>query len=735
VGILIRIHRPACQSPPKRFFSSHSGFNLCPSINFQPVTLSRMNHSAFPARILPVFLLAAGIGQAQPVPTPTRSPSTAPGIQMPAGDELVGPLTMPGDSLDSVLALIERWTGKTLLRPQNLPQATLSINLRERITKKEAVQALETLLNLNGIAVTPLGEKFLKVTALNAAKSEAPEFIEGSTLELPPSGKTVSKLFTLQFLRVTEFMPQIAGLLNPAAGSPPVIFDKGNSALLTDSVSNLQRVETLINRLDQPSLAGLTPKFYQIRFGAKASDLVNKMKTMLSGPLGAQLGTTTSFNADDRTNQIALIADPRQYPFFDELIAKLDVKSDPNTRNEVITLKAAAAKDVASILSQLVAGQNNAAKTAGQENISRPTAGAPATPATPGQNPAQPAPAAVIATLNREIPGLDSAANQFSSLLTILPDERTNSLVVSGTSDDIRLIRQLVDKMDILLAQVRIEVVIAEVTLSDNDTSGISALNLTVASDATRGTHITAFDTGSNANGIAGWNITGGVVNPLAFQAALGNTGSKHNVKILSAPTLVTTHNKKAEFDVTQQQPIITGSATTPISGSTGATPYTNSQVTYRDIGIKLIVTPLIGDDGGIQLDIDQTVDDVISNVTIDGNVQPVIGHRQAKSYVNVADGQMIVLGGLQRNTHTRDRTKLGFLWEIPILSHLFGGRNNSIDRTELLLFVRPHVLPPKEGTHDTNKKIEELSNRDQVKQYLTDPTKQVPDTLREKIQ
>ncbi|MCM2276350.1 MAG: type II secretory pathway, component PulD, partial [Candidatus Didemnitutus sp.] len=289
-------------------------------------------------------------------------PMNAPGFP-PPGSPGIGPLTLRDESIDQVLALIERWTGKTLLRPQALPSATITVNLRDSVTKEEAIRALETLLNLNGVALTPLGDKFIKVTALNVAKSEAPELIEGSTLALPASGRLVSKIFQLEFLRVAEFMPQITQLLSPNTGSPPIIFEKANAALVTDTLSNLQRIETLVSRIDQPALSGMTPKFYSLQF-AKASDVVNKMRTILSGALQTQLGTATSFNADDRTNQVIVVSDPRQLPFFDDLIAKLDVKSDPNTRNEVIYLKHAAAKDVASILSQLVTGQNNAARAA-----------------------------------------------------------------------------------------------------------------------------------------------------------------------------------------------------------------------------------------------------------------------------------------------------------------------------------------------------------------------------------
>ena len=133
-----------------------------------------------------------------------------------------GPRYKFGDiTVDSALEMLERWSGRSVLRPSGLPATSLSFSLNQKVTKEEARQALETLLTLNGIAVTPLGTKFLKVTPLNTARTEAPEFIEGSTLGLTPSGRMASKLFQLQFLRVGEFMPQIAGLLNPGAASPP----------------------------------------------------------------------------------------------------------------------------------------------------------------------------------------------------------------------------------------------------------------------------------------------------------------------------------------------------------------------------------------------------------------------------------------------------------------------------------------------------------------------------------
>jgi len=600
---------------------------------------------------------------------------------------MIGPIDIPGDNLDQILALLGRWTGRSLLRPQNLPVVTLSLQLREQVTKEEAIQAIETLLNLNGIAVTPLGDRFLKVTSLIAAKSEAPELIEGSTLLLPPSGRTVSKLFQLQFLRVSEFMPQISGLLNPAAGSPPVIFDKANSALLTDSVSNLQRIETLVLRLDQPMLSGLDPKFYTLS-SAKASDVVSKMKTMLSGALQTQLGSATSYNADDRTNQIVLIADSRQHGFFDELIARLDVRADPNTRNEVIYLKHASASEVASILSKLVSGQNEASL--------RSSSSVTATRLTPAGSAPTPA-AAIVPQLGIE------PSNQFSEVLTILAEERSNSIVVSGTVDDLRLIEDLVAKIDVLLAQVRIEVVIAEVTLGDEATSGISQLGLQIDGDKLVGFSGAATGIGVT-NGVFSRPIAGAL--DLAATIALVTTPRKSNTNILSVPNIVTTHNKEGSIFVGEQRPVISSYLNDSSSTGNNTGSGYRSTVNQQQIGIELTVTPLIGADGSVQLEIHQTVEDILGEVIIDGNPQPRVGSRRTDSFVSVQSGDIIVLGGLQRTSDSKSTSRLG---PIPFLGDLFGKRSRSKTRTDLVFFLRPTVLT--NTSADNEQAMEQVEN------------------------
>lgn len=665
------------------------------------------------------WFLVLGAVRAQPAP----AANPAPAGPAPA-EAAIGPIKFGDITIDAALEMLERWSGRTVLHPAGLPATSISFSLNQKVTREEAREALETLLTLNGIAVTPLGTRFLKVTPLNVARAEAPDFIEGSTLGLPPSGRIASKLYLLKFLRVSEFAPQIAGLLNAGAASAPVVFEKTNAMLLTDAVSTLQRIETLLVQLDQPALEGLAPKFYKIH-NSTASGLVAKLQSLLTGNTASAIGTNTVYQADDRTNQIILLSDPRQHPFFDELIARLDTAGESSTRQEVLPLKHATATDVATLLSSLISGQNSVnARAGGAQNAAnqqltaarnaalavvnqarQAVANSAASQGSAANNAGRPAgtaaaPAVVTPNLffGAAPPAAQADSQQFSSILTVVADERSNALVVSGTVEDLRLIKDIVTQLDVLLAQVRIEVVIAEITLTDAATTGIDALGLVVT-----GNRLVAFNgsgPGFNVNGAP--NATTGAATPfatltrqatgdldLAATLNLSSTPRKSNTNILSVPNIVTTHNKEATLFVGESRPVITSYQNTGTNTGNVGSGYT-SNVTYKDIGIRLTVKPLIGQDGSVQLDIKQEVNDLLDSVTIDGNAQPVIGSRTTESFVSVNSGEIVVLGGLQRKATSRSTSRLG---GIPIIGDLLGSRRRETTRTDLVFFLRPYVL------------------------------------------
>ncbi len=681
-----------------------------------------------------LLALSTALTAQPPAPTPALTPAPAKPTPSPADvkpnpDEMIPSFKISGLPIDGVLSALELHTGRSILRPAALPTAEYTLVIDRPIPRSELVLAIETLLALNQIGVAPLGDRFLKVVALAQAKTEAPEMITGSALDQPASGKIATKVFQFDFLRVSEFMPQLQGLLTPGVGGGVVVLDKTNAALVTDSVSNLQRIENLIKTLDRPATSGLTPKFYQLK-SAKASDLVNKLRTILSGTLQNQLGTSTTYNADDRTNQIILIADVRQYPFFDELIAKLDVKADPNTRNEVIYLKHAAAKDVSTLLTQLVTGQTTAAQKTSAQSIRPGQVTAPGQPQAP--QPAGPQPTTVNLTgpVLGDLPG----SNEFSTLVTVTYDERSNAVIVSGTGDDIRLIKELVDKIDIILAQVRLEVVIAEVTLDDNSSTGISTLGLKVDGDKLVGFSGGAASAGIGLNNgiITRRSATNLVSGPwdLAAEIGITTTPRKNNTNILSSPSITTTHNKEAIFFFGETRPVISGSTSTPNTGTTGLT--TQSSVTQQEIGTTITVKPLIGTDGSVQLDIKQDISEVTGEVKIDANTQYIIGKRKTTSYVTASSGQILVLAGYQKNKDSRATSRLG---PIPFIGDLLGARSNNKNRIELVIFLRPVVLTNTARDNDeAMKRINTLDQKELVKQRL-DPAYVPPKkTIVEKV-
>lgn len=617
-------------------------------------------------------------------------------------------ILLPAAETGAALGLIEILTGRSVLRSEKIPQKPFSLLIEQAITHAEALQAIETTLQMNDIAVATLGDRFIKVFPMATARIESPQLIEGSTLSMAPSGRIATKLFALEFVQVGQFGGKIAGLLNPQLGGVQV-FEQANALLITDSISTLQRVEILVKELDQPNVSSLEPKFYPLVY-AKASDLANKMRTILQGPAATQLGTGTTFNADDRTNQIIVISDYRLHPFFDKLIARLDVRSDPNTRNEIIYLKHAEATEVASLVSNLVSGQNQA--TSRSES------------ARPGQTTVAPA----VITPATPAGGVSANSSEFSTLVTILPDERSNAVVVSGTVEDIRLIKELIDKIDVLLAQVRIEVVIAEVSLTDSSSTGISELGLLV-----RDGKLAGFTGGGSGLGISGSGraaadtagedeflsetfatLTG---QQLSGVISLGTTPRKNNAEFLQVPAIVTTHNKEAEFFVGQDIPVLGSFIPDAGTSNTSNTAF-RTTVNNRQVGIRLLVKPLIGNDGSVQLEIEQIVEDVIGNTTIDGNSQPIVGQREMKSFISVHDGDIIVMGGLQRGNNRKETNRFG---PIPFIGDLLGLRTRSIEKTDLIFFLRPTILSPGGGTDNDRamQRVEQMSNADEVKRVL----------------
>ena len=593
----------------------------------------------------------------------------------------VAPLILRGDSVDSVLSLLEKLTGRSVIRPQGLPAPLFNFTSQRPLTVEERIIALESIMALNGIAVVPQGELFLKVVPTSSVTGRTPQFIDGDLDDSPDTEGVFTKFFTLKHLTTAEIQPMIQPFLSPGVGQI-FLYEKANAMLITDGIVNLKRVQMVLDEVDQPSNPNVVVKFYDIEH-AIASEIVAQVESIITAGYGKYLNSNSTIRADDRTNQVIVVTHPSNLSVIEQFITEIDKDQGLSIFNEAIPLKHADAVEISGILNEIVSGQADPDGT-GQANRRTPAAQTGANAAATTAQPPQPAPSVTVRGGNRATG--EEYGLQFSDHLTIVADERSNALIVTGTKRDIEQAKQLIEKIDVLLPQVRVDVVIAEVSLNEADGSGIRQFGFNYAGD---------WD-GSSFNGFQspGFTVspTDGTTDPgimpsrLSMDFVFDVAETNNNIRLISVPTIITTHNKEAILIVAESRPIVTGGQISSIGTS-------SSQVQYRDIGIELTVTPLIGADGSIQLEIDQTVDNLGGTVTIDNNEQPIITRRQATSSVTVSDGELITLAGFQEASLDKSSDSVSFLGKIPVVNLLFRPKSETSRDSELIFFIRPKIL------------------------------------------
>ena len=632
----------------------------------------------------------------------------------------IGTLILSDDSALQVIELYEQLTGKIVLRRQDIPAAKINFNSRGPISQSEAVLALESLLSLNGIMLTEVGGRFVKAVPASNVNQNTPIMLSGSTLDLPASQQIYTKFFRLKYLDAAESRD---GVIAPLLSNQShlVAFTKANAILVSDALLNLQRVETMLLSLDQPQQYREKIEFIKLDF-IQAQDMQRQLENLAKGPLARYFDGNTSITADERSNQLIVVTQPDNLATILEVVKSIDVDAAPITRSEVFQLRQAKAEDVVPIIENIISGQEegreeDAKVTRNQNSQNNNNNNAN------NKNAPKPAPARAAGKPTNEA----NSALQFSNFVGLSADTRTNAIVAYGTDSDLESIGELIDKIDIPLPQVRIEAIITEVSLDENQGSGLETFELQYSdgltqltagmSKVTSGT--TLFDKDGNAlTNLANW---GG--KKFTLDAVLDLAEGDNKIKILSTPSIVVSHNEEGVINVSQSRPFETGS-TTFNNSNTGNT---QTQVEYRDVGIKLTATPLIGADGSVQLQIEQTIDTV---QTVDDssssvvNTRPIIGKREANSTITVNDGDVIILGGLQENKKDVSNTYFPFIGRLPFFKEFLSNESVDYTRTELIIFIRPTILKnPSEASEMSRKAIDLLEESEAVKDYLESGT------------
>lgn len=312
----------------------------------------------------------------------------------------------------------------------------------------------------------------------------------------------------------------------------------------------------------------------------------------------------------------------------------------------------------------------------------------------------------------------------------VIADQATNSLVISASDHVYNMLRAVIEKLDTRRAQVYVEALVVEVTAEKAAEFGIQWQDLGNINDSGvnffGGTNFGARGSGTNIVDVAvnpasvGRGLNVGVVSGTVSIPGVGtitNLGmlaraleADTNANILSTPNLLTLDNEEAKIVIGQNVPFVTGQYA-QTGSSTTATPF--QTIERRDVGLTLKVRPQVSEGGTVRMQIYQEISSLRPTSTATRVADVITDKRSIESSVLVEDGRIIALGGLIQDTLQDAVDKVPLLGDIPVLGNLFRSETRNRQKTNLMVFLRPHVLrDANSGLELSESRYEYIRNR-----------------------
>ena len=373
-------------------------------------------------------------------------------------------------------------------------------------------------------------------------------------------------------------------------------------------------------------------------------------------------------------NQIIVVDTDANVKRLLKLVELFDNEKLQKTKPQVFVyaVQNGKAKDIATVLQQTFLGVRISSSS-----TAAPGAGAPGV---------SPSVAASASGFSQTSAGGQTLVSDFTRFI---PDEVTNAIIILSTPDEYALIKQAIDKIDIIPRQVVIEGMIAQVNLTDNMSLGLAAFLRSSANPSVIGGGLNAAGVSGNINTPSGTGFT-----LFGVDSAAGNVkfliqslAVESKAKLLATPHILVSDNREAKIQVGQQVPLVTSET----FGSSTLTPQRTIQ--YRDIGIILKAKPRVNEGGLVSLELYQEVSTFETRVLFANETQIILNKNDATTTVSVQDGQTIVIGGLIREDTSYSRSGIPFLSKIPILGWLFGTTNDDKQRVEIIILLTPRVV------------------------------------------
>ena len=552
-------------------------------------------------------------------------------------------LNLPNAPLETALDLYSGLVRRVLLRPPTLAGGPINLKF-EDLTREEAIEAMNAVLALNNISVIPVGEKFLKVVPSQEATLQGARNSDQKPDEFSELGQFVTKLVKVTKVKPGDIAQAVQQFASSKVQNPVLVFDDQNFFILRDMAANVKRMAELIAELDVTPELDYKLEVIPIRFGKveEIYDTLNSVVTGQSSGMGARS-------------------------------------------------------------SQRASGFRSGTTGTGSSLTPGGTTGNPLSPQQTGATrTGMTSPGAARTSFADRLRQVSSAAaggGPQANLVEnarIIPDMRSNSLIVYASKEDFKMLTNIVAKIDTLLAQVLIESIILEVGLEKGKDVGVSMVqnpkqfgNWTTAggsiNDANIATNLVS------ALFPSGFSYFGQYKDDFAFAVRAMATDS--NAKVLARPRIQTTHAQPAQFEIGDTVPYPRSSS--PYYGGGigggGFTPYT----TYDEkrVTTRLTVTPYITPDGLVTMEVEQVIDQLGPTTKIGQDEIPTIRTRNASAVLSVKDREPVILGGFITDRKTESTSGVPWLKDIPLLGWAFRSKNDFKQRSELIVLIRPTIL------------------------------------------
>lgn len=604
------------------------------------------------------------------------NPALSPDEVIPAGSIALN--VMP---IEQFFDLYSRYSGRTILRPFALPAPQgLTLKAETDLTRREVVEAMDGVLALNGVTMIPIGDKFVKAVPATLADKEGGPINDVPREDLPLAEQFITRIVKLKTAKPTEIAPTLQGLAKTATAVTPI--DSNQTLILRDYSSNIKRMLEIIEKVDVMPESDFTLEVIPIRYG-KVGDIHSTMQALVAGAGGGTVGGVTGTTAGG-TGAFG---------------RNTGMGGGMNAGGRFGGMGTGGRYGGGGMNQYGGSGRYGGGGYSGgggyypygeneKEGEITPQQVAPG--AAPGANQSS--------FQNRLNQIVNRAANpdqvKILENAQIVPDERSNKLLIFANKRDMSMITNIVSKVDVLLAQVLIEAVIMEVKLGDSMNMGVSmAQNPRRWGGDLQGAG--AINNGNLFSGIT--NFPAGSPSGFSyfatlkddFDIAISALAGDSEIKIISRPRIHTSHAMPGFFFIGETVPYVTGSYDYGVVGSVAS----RSIINERQVGLTLEVTPIITPEGMVIMDIVQDFQQRGQDVIIDGNPIPLVNSRAAGSFLTVRNGDLIMLGGFISETRSNTKSGVPFLKDIPGLGVLFRTSNKSNDRTELIMLIKATVL------------------------------------------